>query len=95
MAPSSSALARMNELHNGSCLISSVLVPHSHHPIIKTYLFERFGAPTVPKLAFEEFFLPFFRIFATREQTLERCSNLTLASAFFAAGTKGPFSPGS
>ena len=31
----------------------------------------------------------------TREQNLERCSSLTLASAFFAAGTKGPFSPGS
>ena len=31
----------------------------------------------------------------TREQTLERCPNLALASAFFAAGTKGPFSPGS
>ena len=30
----------------------------------------------------------------TREQTLERCPNLALASAFFAPGTKGPFSPG-
>jgi hypothetical protein len=59
MAPSASALARMNELGNGSCLISSVLVPHSHHPIIQTKLFEGFGVPTVPKLAFEEFFLPF------------------------------------
>ena len=31
----------------------------------------------------------------TREQTLERCPNLALASVFFAAGTKGPFSSGS
>ena len=30
----------------------------------------------------------------TREQTLERCPNLALASTFFAPGTKGPFSPG-
>ena len=26
----------------------------------------------------------------TREQTLERCPNLALASVFFAPGTKGP-----
>ena len=26
----------------------------------------------------------------TKEQTLERCPNLTLASVFFASGTKGP-----
>ena len=26
----------------------------------------------------------------TRQQTLEQCSNLALASAFFAPGTKGP-----
>ena len=32
--------------------------------------------------------------YTTREQTLERCPNLALASAFFAPGTKGPFSPG-
>ena len=30
----------------------------------------------------------------TREQTLERCPNLALASAFFAPGTKEAFSPG-
>ena len=30
----------------------------------------------------------------TREQTLERCPNLALASAFFSPGTKGSFSPG-
>ena len=32
-------------------------------------------------------------IITTREQTLERCPNLALASTFFAPGTKGPFSP--
>ena len=32
-----------------------------------------------------------FIINTTREQTLERCPNLTLASAFFAPGTKGPY----
>ena len=31
-----------------------------------------------------------YEICTTREQTLERCPNLALASAFFAAGTKGP-----
>ena len=34
-------------------------------------------------------------VLTTREQTLERCPNLALASAFFTAGTKEPFSPGS
>jgi len=29
----------------------------------------------------------------TREQTLERCPNLALASVFFAPGTKGPLVP--
>ena len=37
----------------------------------------------------------FSTITTTREQTLERYPNLALASAFFAPGTKGPFSPGS
>ena len=38
---------------------------------------------------------PFLKgLITTREQTLERCPNLALASAFFAPGTKGPFSPG-
>ena len=35
-----------------------------------------------------------FSFITTREQTLERCPNLALASAFFGPGTKGPFSPG-
>ena len=34
-------------------------------------------------------------LYTTREQTLERCPNLALASAFFAPGTKGlPLVPG-
>ena len=33
--------------------------------------------------------LPIFETDTTREQTLERCPNLALASAFFAPGTKG------
>ena len=38
--------------------------------------------------------IAYARLNTTREQTLERCPNLALASAFFAPGTKGPFSPG-
>ena len=34
-----------------------------------------------------------FSRLTTREQTLERCPNLALASTFFAPGTKGSFSP--
>ena len=34
-----------------------------------------------------------FLEYTTREQTLERCPNLALASAFFVPGTKGFFSP--
>ena len=37
------------------------------------------------------FFHLFHAIITTREQTLERCPNLALASAFFAPGTKGSY----